>query len=249
MSQRADEPRRSHTAFTTTRWSLVVAAADPGHPQSAAALSELCAAYWYPVYAFLRRRGFQADRAEDLAQEFFAGLLEKQSLKAARPERGRFRSFLLTALKFFLSHELERANARKRGGGQRLIPLDADTAEGRYRREPADKETPETLFERRWALELIERALERLRTELSETRQPARSLRLIDYLTGAASAPYERVAAELGMSESAVKVALHRLRGRYRTLLREEVLQTVDGPEHVDDELRHLFGALGTRQS
>jgi RNA polymerase sigma-70 factor (ECF subfamily) len=209
-----------------------------------AALSELCAAYWYPVYAFLRRRGFQADRAQDLTQDFFAELLEKQSLKAVRRERGRFRSFLLTALKFFISHERERAGAQKRGGGRTPIQLDADTAEGRYRQEPVESETPETVFERRWALVLLERALDRLRDELSGSADPARSQRFVDYLTGDTSTPYRQTAEELGMSESAVKVAVHRLRGRYRKLLREEVLQTVDDPSKVDDELHHLFAAV-----
>jgi len=231
--------------FSGTRWSLVLAAADSRNPDSAAALEELCAAYWYPVYAFVRRCGFQAEDARDLTQGFFAELLEKRTLKAVRRERGRFRSFLLAALKFHLSHERERAGAQRRGGGITPVRLDADTAEGRYRLEPADPQTPETLFERHWALVLLERALDRLRRELEQAAHPERSLRLVACLGGDAHAPrYKEVAAELGMTESAVKVAVHRLRGRYRELLRDEVLQTVDDPAKVGDELRHLYSAL-----
>jgi RNA polymerase sigma-70 factor (ECF subfamily) len=213
-----------------------VAAADSRHPDSAAALAELCSAYWYPVYAFVRRRGFGPDDAQDLTQGFFSQLLEKQTLKAARRERGRFRSFVLAALKFHLSHERGRADAKKRGGGKTLISLDADTAEGKYRLEPEEPETPESLYERRWALVMLERVMERLREELKQSAQPERSLRLVEHLTDDSSTPsHKQVAAELGMSESAVKVAMHRLR----------VLHTVDDPEKVDDELHRLLEATG----
>lgn len=231
--------------FAGTRWSLVLAAADSRHPDGAVALEELCRAYWYPAYAFVRRRGFGPEDAQDLTQGFFAELLEKRTLKAARKERGRFRSFLLAALKFHLSHERERAGALKRGGAAAPIPLDADTAEGRYRLEPAEPQTPETLYERRWALVLLERVLDRLRREQEESTDRERAQRLMVYLGGDATAPlYREVAVELGMTESAVKVAVHRLRGRYRDLLRDEVLQIVDDPGKVDDELRHLYAAL-----
>jgi RNA polymerase sigma-70 factor (ECF subfamily) len=223
-----------------------VAAADSRHPDSAAALAELCSAYWYPVYAFVRRRGFGPDDAQDLTQGFFSQLLEKQTLKAARRERGRFRSFVLAALKFHLSHERGRADAKKRGGGKTLISLDADTAEGKYRLEPEEPETPESLYERRWALVMLERVMERLREELKQSAQPERSLRLVEHLTDDSSTPsHKQVAAELGMSESAVKVAMHRLRARFRELLRDEVLHTVDDPEKVDDELHRLLEATG----
>ncbi len=231
--------------FAVTRWSLVVAAADSRHPDHGAALAELCSAYWYPAYAFVRRSGFGADEAQDLTQGFFAHLLEKRTLKAAEQQRGRFRSFLLAALKFYLSHERERARARKRGGGKTPIPIDADTAEGRYRHEPADRQTPESLFERRWALSLLERSLDRLRNDLKGSDQAERSLRLVGYLTGDASSPgYGQVASELGMSESAVKVAMHRLRGRFREYLREEVAHTVVDPDKIDDELDYLLVVL-----
>lgn len=233
--------------FTATRWSVVLAAADSRHPDHAAALEELCSAYWYPVYAFVRHRGFDPDGAQDLTQGFFAQLLEKRSLKAVRRERGRFRSFLLAAVKFHLSHERERAGAQKRGGGKPLIPLDMDEAETRYRLEPADLRTPESLFERRWALVLLERTIDRLREELKQSARPGRSLRLAECLTGDGSARgYAQVAAELGMSESAVRVAVHRLRHRFRELLRDEVLQTLDDPGQIDAEIRHLFAALGS---
>ena len=223
-----------------------MAAADSRHPGFKAALEELCSAYWYPVYAFVRRFGFDSDRAQDLTQGFFAELLEKRSLKAARQERGRFRSFLLAALKFYLSHERERADAQKRGGGRTPISLDVDTAEGKYRLEPEDPETPDTLFERRWALVLLERVLGRLRDELRGAARAERSLRLVDYLTGDTTTPgYKRIGEELGMSESAVKVAMHRLRSRFHELLREEVLQTVDAPGKVEGELHYLFTVLG----
>jgi RNA polymerase sigma-70 factor (ECF subfamily) len=231
--------------FSTTRWSLVVAAGNSRDPHYTEALAELCEAYWYPVYAFVRRQGMEPDRAQDLTQGFFTEVLEKRTLKAARQDRGRFRSFLLAALKFYLSHERDRADAKKRGGGRVPIRLDADTAEGRYSLEPAETDTPETLFERRWALQLLERAVGRLREEQKESALPDRSLRLVNHLTGETTAPgYKRVAQELGMTESAVKVAMYRLRGRFRELLREEVLQTVADPESIDDELRYLFTVL-----
>lgn len=231
--------------FSMTRWSLVCAAADSRHPDHEAALAELCSAYWYPVYAFVRLRGLDPDGAQDLTQGFFAQLLEKRTLKAADKKRGRFRSFVLAALKFYLSHERERAAAQKRGGGRTPLAIDTDTAEGQYRLEPVDRHTPETLFERRWALLLLEKALARLREELKGSARSDRSLRLAEYLTGGSSAPgYRQVAEELGMSEAAVKVAVHRLRGRFRGILRDEVAQTVNDPDKVDDELSHLFTAL-----
>jgi RNA polymerase sigma-70 factor (ECF subfamily) len=244
--QRGDtDVSRSRRGFSTTRWSLVVAAANSGHPDYRRALEDLCGSYWYPVYAFVRRRGWDRDQAQDLTQGFFAELLEKQTLKAADQERGRFRSFLLTALKFYLSNEQERARAQKRGGGRSPIPLDADAAEELYRLEPVDQHTPETLFERRWALVVLERVLDRLRRELERSLHPER-IRLVECLTAEGSrGRYKQLAVDLEMSESAVKVAVHRLRRRFGELLREEVAQTVDDPKRVDDELRHLFDVMG----
>ena len=232
--------------FGTTRWSLIVAAGDSNNPDCRRALDELCGAYWYPVYAFLRRSGRDPDAAQDLTQGFFARLLEKQTLKAADQERGRFRSYLLTALKFYLSNERQRERAQKRGGGQAPIPLDRNTAEKHYSLEPVEEQTPEALFERRWALALLERALDRLREELKRSASPERSLRLVGCLTGDdGRGRYKQLAAELEMSESAVKVAVHRLRRRFGDLLREEVAHTVEGPEQVEEELRHLFAVIG----
>lgn len=230
--------------FRTTRWSLVVAAGDSRSPDYRRALEELCGAYWYPVYAFIRRSGQDPDAAQDLAQGFFAQLLEKRTLKAADQERGRFRSFLLTALKFYLSNEQQRERAQKRGGGRAPIPLDAATAEKHYSLEPVQEHTPETLFERRWALALLERSLDRLREELKRSASPERSLRLMGCLTSD-DGRYKQLAAELGMSESAVKVAVHRMRRRFGKLLREDVAHTVEGPEKVEEELRHLFEVIG----
>jgi RNA polymerase sigma-70 factor (ECF subfamily) len=236
----------SRKGFSTTRWSLVVAAGDSRDPGYQRALEELCGAYWYPVYAFIRRGGQKPDAAQDLTQGFFTHLLEKHTLKAADRERGRFRSFLLAALKFYLSNEQERGRALKRGGGRARIPLDADTAEKQYRREPAEEHTPETLFERRWALELLERALGRLRKEVSRSANPQRSLRLVGCLTDEGSTGrYKQLAAELEMSESAVKVTVHRMRRRFGEFLRDEVAQTVEDSGKVDEELRHLFTAIG----
>ncbi len=223
-----------------------MAAGDSGSPGHRRALEELCGAYWYPVYAFIRLSGRDPDAAQDLAQGFFAQLLEKQTLKAADQERGRFRSFLLAALKFYLSNEQQRGRAQKRGGGLVPIPLDGDTAERQYSVEPAEEHTPETLFERRWALALLEQALDRLREEVKRSASPERSLRLVGCLTSDdARGRYRQLAAELEMNESAVKVAVHRMRRRFGELLREDVAHTVEGPEKVEEELRHLFAVIG----
>jgi len=231
--------------FHTTHWSLIVQAAGKEGESSRAALADLCGAYWYPVYAFIRRRGHSAEDARDLAQEFFATLLEKGYLADADPERGRFRAFLLTAVSRFVSKQHERAAALKRGGGRRDLPLDFDIGETRYQREPSHEWTAERIFARRWALTLLDRTIAALRKEHEE----AGKLPLFDalkvYLTGEAGAPPLRsVADRLGMSEGAVKVAVHRLRQKYRDALRGEIAQTVTAQEDVDDELRLLLAAL-----
>ncbi len=231
--------------FHTTHWSLIVQAAGQEGESSQAALADLCKAYWYPVYAFIRRRGHSAEDARDLAQEFFATLLEKGYLADADPERGRFRAFLLTAVSRFVSKQHERAAAAKRGGGQRLVSLDFGDGESRYQREPSHAWTAERIFARRWALTLLDRTIAQLRIE----HESAGKLPLFDalkvFLTGEAGAPPLRTIAEqLGMTEGAVKVAVHRLRQKYRDALRAEITQTVTAPEDVDDELRHLLAAL-----
>ena len=231
-------------SFATTHWSVVLAAAHDSRPEAAASLATLCETYWYPLYYYIRRRGYRAEEAQDLTQAFFATLLEKGSLKVADPDRGRFRSFLLASLNHFLANEWDRARARKRGYG-RTLSLDVEDAESRYALEPADHLTAERLFERRWALTLLDLVVAQLRQECAREGKERLFDRLKAFLGGAAAgAPYSQAAADLGMTEAAVKMAVHRLRRKYRRLLRAEIAQTVSSPEQVDDEIRHLFDAL-----
>jgi RNA polymerase sigma factor (sigma-70 family) len=236
--------------FATTHWSLVAAAGHGRSPESQVALAALCQAYWYPLYAYARRRLPNAHDAQDLTQSFFAELLEKDYLQAADPRRGRFRSFLLTAFKHFLSKQRERANAQKRGGGRPSLALDFEAGEHRYHLEPADFATPETIYERRWALALLEQALARLRQEMANAGKE----KLFECLKGALEGEgplesYARIGTELGVSEQGVKVAVYRLRRRYQELLRAEVAQTVASPEEIEDELRDLFAAVRARKT
>lgn len=232
--------------FATTRWSLVLEARGPVTPRSREALSALCGAYWYPLYAYVRRQGQRVEEAQDLTQEFFARLLEKDGMRGVRPERGKFRAYLLGALKHFLSNERDRARARKRGGGASPLSLELDNAEGRYGLEPVDRRTPEKLFEREWALALLEAVLTRLRGELARAGKGDLFERLKGFLAGEkGDLLYREAGTHLGMSEGAVKVAVHRLRRRYRELLKEEVSQTLADPAEVEDEIRCLFAALG----
>jgi len=222
-----------------------MAAARDGRPDARAALATLCETYWYPLYAYVRRLGHDAEEAQDLTQGFFAALLEKRYVKAADRERGRFRSFLLTALKRFLSKERDRAHARKRGDKTGPISLDLEAGDGRYALEPSHDVTPEAIYERRWALTILDRVIVRLRQTYSDAGKAGLFDCLKTFLTGErGAAPYELVARELGMSEGAVKVAVHRLRRRYRDLLLSEIAQTVAGPEAVDDELKYLLAVL-----
>jgi RNA polymerase sigma-70 factor (ECF subfamily) len=225
--------------FATTQWNVVLAARDGTEGEARRALESLCEAYWYPLYAYLRRRGRGADEARDLTQGFFADLLGRDFLGAVDQSKGRFRSFLLASLEHFLSRDREKEQAQKRGGGARPLPLDVDTAETRYRLEPADERTPEKLFERRWGLTVMERAMDRLAAEHADQKE--RFERLKPCLTGSEEASYREVAAVLGMTEAAVKAAVHRLRQGYGRLLREEIADTVADPAEVDDELRHLL--------
>ncbi|MCE9528999.1 MAG: sigma-70 family RNA polymerase sigma factor [Planctomycetales bacterium] len=231
--------------FNTTRWSLVVAAAKSPSPQARAALEELCGSYWYAVYAFVRRRGQQVEDARDLTQEFFARLLEKDYLEAVDRERGRFRTFLLTAVSHFLSNERERACAQKRGGGQTVLSLDFESGEERYQHEPADHWTAEKIFDRRWALTLLDQAVAALKQEYAEADKSPFFEELKVYLTGDSGAPiYENAAAKLEMSPGAVKVTVHRLRQKYRETLRQLIAQTVAAEEDIDNELQVLLTAL-----
>lgn len=231
------------SGFPTTRWTLVVAAGDRDRTQARPALVWLCENYWYPLYAYLRRRGYPADQAQDLAQEFFVRLLEGRYLDRADPDRGRFRSFLLSSLKFFAADEEDRNRAHKRGGGA-LVPLDFSSGEERYQREPAHDETPEHIFERRWALSVLDRVVERLRSEFVQHGRPEHFERLKVFLLGQSDAPYAALAREMNTSEGALKVAIHRLRKRYRELFRQEIADTVVDPADVESELRHLASVL-----
>jgi len=229
--------------FPTTRWTLVVAAGDSQRKEARSALVSLCENYWYPLYAYLRRRGYPADKAQDLTQEFFVRLLEGLYLDRADPEKGRFRSFLLTSLKFFVADEKDRERAHKRGGGV-LVPLEFSSGEERYQREPAHDETPERIFERRWALSMLDRVVERLRNEFVQHGRPEHFERLKMFLLGQSDAPYAALAREMNTSEGALKVAIHRLRKRYRDLFRQEIADTVADPAEVESELRYLAAVL-----
>ena len=231
------------SAFPTTRWTLVVAAGDPQRKEAHSALVSLCEGYWYPLYAYIRRRGYPADQAQDLTQGFFIRVLEGRYLDRADPEKGRFRSFILTSLKFFVADEGDRQRAYKRGGGA-VVPLEFSSGEDRYQREPAHDETPERIFERRWALSVLDRVVEKLRNEFVHHGRPEHFERLKVFLLGQSDAPYAALAREMNTSEGALKVAIHRLRKRYRELFRQEIADTVADPAEVESELRFLAGAL-----
>ena len=237
--------RRGH--FATTRWSLVIAAAaDNSSPAVQEALTTLCETYWYPLYAFLRGRGYSAEDAQDLTQAFFARLLEKNSIRHADPARGRFRAFLLAALRNFAANQHQRDVAGKRGGGISVLSLELESAEGRFQLEPVSNETPERVFDRLWALALLGRVMSRLQAEAAARDDKASSFeRLKPYLTGdEPQLSYAQTGSELGMSEGAVKVAVHRLRSRFRRLVYDEIAETVSSPDEVEVELRYLLAAV-----
>ncbi len=231
--------------FPTTRWSRVIQAGDPEAPQARESLAELCNAYWYPLYAYIRRRGYGPEQARDLTQDFFARALEKNLLAEADPARGRFRSFLRTVCAHFLANRRDREHARKRGGGRAVLSIDAADAEGRYELELADGLTPERIFDRSWALTLLGRVLDQLGREYDEAGKAATFDALRGLLAGEPDVPsYAAVGARLGTSEGAARVAAHRLRRRYGELLRQEIAATLAEPAEVDDEIRDLFAAL-----
>jgi RNA polymerase sigma-70 factor (ECF subfamily) len=232
-------------SFGTTHWSLVLAAAHDSRPDAATALATLCETYWYPLYYYVRRRGYCAEEAQDLTQEFFAVLLEKEYLRVADRERGRFRSFLLASLNNFLTAEWRRRSARKRGGGRQPLSLNVRSVESRYSQEPSHDLSPEKAYERRWAILLLEQAVSKLRAEYAASGKAALFERLAGFLSGEKGVLYQQVAGDLNMSEGAIRVAVHRLRQRYRQVLRAEVAHTVAGPQHIDEELRHLMAAVG----
>lgn len=235
----------SPSRFAATRWSVVVAAGDwQAGSESRRAMDELARAYWFPLYAYLRRKGNPPAQAEDLVQGFFARLLEKDVLAAADRSRGRFRSFLLASLNHYLANEWDKARAAKRGGGVRAISLEGMDAESRYAAEPVDAMTPERVFERRWALAVLDQVLEHLREDYRRRGQGELLAALEPTLVGQSAETYAQVGDRLGLSEAAVKVAAHRLRRRYRELLREEIAQTVSEASLVDEEIRQLLASL-----
>jgi RNA polymerase sigma-70 factor (ECF subfamily) len=228
--------------FRTTNWSLVLAARDEPSAAGRQALEALCAIYWYPLYACVRASGQDAETSQDLTQEFFALLLEKDLLAGVHPEGGRFRSYLLACLKHFLSHQRDRARALKRGGGTRFISLDSAAAEERFASEPADRLTPDEVFERRWALTVLDRSVEALCAEFVARGERDRFERLREFLTGQEpQASYREVASDLAMTEEAVRAAIVRLRRQLGRVLREQIADTVATPDQLDDEVRHLL--------
>jgi len=231
--------------FWTTHWSQVLLAGDPNSTKAHEALTKLCQTYWYPLYMFVRRQGQGPEDAQDLVQGFFARLLEKRYLKSADPDKGRFRSFLLVALKRYLANEWDRANRLKRGGGEQIISLDEQDTEQRYKAEPIDHMSPERAYDRQWATTLLEQVLDRLEAEFETAGKPELFHELSAYLKGeSGTSSYADIGSRLRMSEAAVKVAVHRLRQRYRELLRLEIANTVATPDAIEDEIRYLFSAI-----
>lgn len=241
-------PHPSKRAFPETSWTLALAAGDPKNPDSRRALQSLCEVYWYPLYAYVRRRGFSADEANDLTQEFFLKILSRSYIALADPDRGRFRSFLLAALRSFLADEWERGRAVKRGGAVVLPAFAIQGNEERYLREPSHNETPERIYVRRWARTLLDRVVEELKEEFTRHGRLQQFQELKPYLYAAGDAPYAVLAPRLGMGEASVRVTIHRLRRRFRDMLRAEVASTVADPADVDAELRFLIAALSDRE-
>jgi RNA polymerase sigma factor (sigma-70 family) len=237
--------REKSRGFPTTAWTAVSRARSAADSEARQALAFLCEAYWFPLYSFARRLGLASDDAVDVTQAYFTLLIEKDYLADVRPREGRFRAFLLTSFRHFLSKERERARAIKRGGGRVALSLDSEQAEGRYACEPLETLDPEAVFERQWALTILERALSRLRQEVVETRGADEFEQLEGYLTGREPrAAYQDAAERLGTTEGAVKKIVHRLRRRYGQLLREEIGATVVNPEQIETELHHLLSTV-----
>jgi RNA polymerase sigma-70 factor (ECF subfamily) len=240
-----DFANERRSGFATTLWSVVIDAGTQDCEKAAAALRQLCSAYWYPIYAFVRRRGSNVQDAEDLTQAFFEHLLEGRMLQKVDQDKGRFRSFLLKALTHFLNNEWDKRQTLKRGGQRRIISLDEATAEGLYRNEPAGDLTPEKLFDRQWAYMLVEKVFAQLKEDFASANNPVLLARLQPLLTQEIGPGiYSGLAAEFSMNEGAVKVALHRLRRRFGELLRREVGHTVADATALDEEIRYLFSAL-----
>jgi len=237
----------SNAWFVTTHWSVVLSAQDPHGLRSREALESLCRSYWHPLYSYARRAGHSPPDAEDLTQGFFARLLEKDYLKAAVRDKGRFRTFLLVALKRYLANEWDRQHAQKRGGFATVVPIDQQLAESRFASEPVHNLAPDLLFDRQWAMTLLERTMTQLQQEYAASGRAE----LFDYLRHClakdeSGLPYAEIAGRTKLTEAAVKMAVHRLRGRYREILQHEIAQTVSAPEEIEEEIRHLFSAFGS---
>jgi RNA polymerase sigma factor (sigma-70 family) len=254
QSSKAEVPETTSTgieppqrcAFVTTHWSVVLSAQDRDCANSDAALETLCRSYWYPLYACVRRQGHSPQDAQDLTQEFFARLLNKEYLKSAEREKGRFRTFLLVALKRFLANEWDRQHAQKRGGFAAVVPIDHALAESRFASEPTHSLQPDVLFDRQWAMTLLERTMSQLRDEYVTSGRA----RFFEFLQPClakdeSALPYAEIAARLTLTEAAVKMAVQRLRARYREILREQIADTVSSPQEVEEEIRHLFSTFG----
>ena len=237
--------RAPHDFFATTRWTVVLAAGQRRTPQADRALEELCRAYWYPLYAYIRRRGRTREDAEDLTQAFFAQFLEKNGLANVRADQGRFRAYLLACLKHFLANEWDKAQAQKRGGGALHLPLDWQTADGQFQA-ATPAASPDQAFDREWAVALLRLVIGRLEAECAAAGKAAEFTALKPFLMpGLSGASCAQVASSLGWQEGAVRVAAHRLRKRYRELLREEIAQTLARPEFIEAETRALLEAFG----
>ncbi|MDB6025246.1 MAG: hypothetical protein JWM68_1469 [Verrucomicrobiales bacterium] len=244
MSDVRNDPRGKHE-FSTTQWSVVMAAAQVDPQKAHAALGKLCSRYWYPVYAFTRQKGYGLHESEDLTQGFFHFVLARQAFQSVDPQKGRFRSFLLAALSNFLNDERDKQQTWKRGGRQTFVSLDEERPEEAYRREPVDSATPEKYFERSWAAMLVRRVLDQLRQEYESRGKVAVFAGLQPLLTDdSAGGDYDRLAKQLGMEVGAIKVSLHRMRRRFGELLRREVAHTVSRPEEVEEEIRQLLAAI-----
>ncbi len=234
--------------FETTQWSVVLAVGGDDSSASRRALSTLCEIYWYPLYAYIRRRGYAPEDAQDQTQAFFTSLIERRDFDDVNRERGRFRAFLLASLQHFLANDADRRHAQKRGGGQPLLSLSLEDAEGRYQFEPAEPLTPETIFDRRWALTVIERVLDELRKDARAAGRADEFERLKASLLGQApSGGYATIAKGLGTTEGAIKVAVHRLRRKFHDTLRRHIAETVLNDSEVDDEIRYLIRAVSQR--
>ena len=232
------------SVFATTHWSVVLAAANEETPEAAAALERLCRTYWYPLYAYVRREGHSPADAQDLTQEFFARLLARNSLAQVAPEKGKFRAFLLAAMRHFLSDQRDRVRAAKRGGGVEILSLDAQKAEERYRLEPVDRLDAEKIYERRWAMTLLKQALDRLREESEAAGKAAWFDRLRSFVAGDSDVTSDKAAKELGLAAGTLRGAVHRLRVRYRALVREEIAHTVADPSEIEEEIRYLITVM-----